>query len=65
MINTPDEANFKDNNPAVLLTTFRQWKTIKFQHRVRSKIREILLTFSAFDTQLKGIFERITVGKGT
>ena len=30
MIKTPNEANSENNNPAVLLTTFRQWKNFKF-----------------------------------
>ena len=57
MTNTLEEANFKDNNPAVLLTTFIQQKTLNFKNRVKSKIRERRLTFYAFDIQLKGILE--------
>ena len=65
MIQTPNEANSEDNNPAVLLTTFRQQKTLKFKHRVKYKIREIILTLSAFGIQLKGILEGLTIRKGT
>ena len=39
MILTPDEVNFEDNNLVVLLTTFRQYKTLKFKHKAKPKIR--------------------------